>query len=81
MRLVRNFLTWLRTRKRASTAPTFDVLLKREMEKQVAAASNARRPSYLPGPGAAGRIGLALAGGFSLYAAIAPIALGCMWGG
>lgn len=80
MRLVRTFLIWLRTRKRAATALTFDALLKRA-ERQATTSHDAGRPNYLPDPGAVGRIGLALAGGLSLYAAIATIVLGSVWGG
>lgn len=80
MRFIRTFLTWLRTRKRAATALTFDALLRRAT-RQVTTLRDAGRPSYLPDPGAVSRIGLALAGGLSCYGALAAFIPGFMWGG
>ncbi|MDO8621664.1 MAG: hypothetical protein Q7R80_00330 [bacterium] len=81
MRFVRTFLTWLRARKKATTALTFDTLVERAMRGQQGTSGKEDRPDYLPNPGALSRIALAIGGGLCLYAAIATVVSGFKWGG
>lgn len=76
MRFVRNLLTWLRTRKRASTALTFDALLKRAERQNTRGPETPNRPEYLPSKGAAQRVALSLLSGVCLYGGIAAAVMG-----